>query len=258
MDLSRLLKQSEVLVRDNSPAILTAIGVTGVVTTAYLTGKATLKYDRIIKVEEAASDRPYPLTVKEKAKLTWIVWATPVASGVLTIGAIILANRIGSKRTAAMATAMAITDKAFSEYKEKVVERMGKGKEKAVRDAVAQDRVTNNPPGKQEIVITGGGKSLFMDAYSGRYFESDMETVKKAGNDTNYIIINHDSASLSDFYDKLGLNHTKTSDNVGWNMYHQLDLVFSVTMTEDDRPCIVVDFGNAPKIDFYKAWSMGS
>jgi hypothetical protein len=255
MDLSSLLKQSQGLVRDNSPAILTAIGVTGVITTAYLTGKAALKYDRIIQTEEAGYERP--LDFKEKARLTWIVWATPVASGVLTISAIVLANRIGSKRTAAMASALAITDKAYSEYKEKVVEKLGKNKEKTVRDALAQDRVDRKPISKEQVIVTGGGRVLFMDAWSGRYFESDMETVKKAQNDTNYQIINHDSASLSDLYDRLGLNHTKDSDNIGWNMFNQLELTFSTTMTEDDRPCAVVDFANAPAPNFYKAWSGG-
>ena len=45
-NLHGVLKQAEKFASDNSPAILTALGLTGVLTTAYLSGKASFNaYD---------------------------------------------------------------------------------------------------------------------------------------------------------------------------------------------------------------------
>ena len=209
-----------------------------------------LDWERQNRLHE--EDREYEVTLTEMAKMTWKEYIPPAISGALTISAIIMANRIGTRRTAAMAAAYSLSDKAFSEYKEKVVEHIGKNKELKVRDEIAQDRVNDAPVGTREVIITGGGEVLFFDMYTSRYFKSDMETVKKAMNDVNYMILNHDSASLTDFYDKIGLSRTKHSDDVGWNHDKLLDIQFSTTMSEDDRPCIAIDFKAAPIRNYFR------
>ena len=52
MKLHTIVKQTEHILRNNSPAILTALGVSGTITTAYLTGRATVKAVRIIDEDE--------------------------------------------------------------------------------------------------------------------------------------------------------------------------------------------------------------
>jgi len=59
--------------------------------------------------------------------------------------------------------------------------------------------------------------------------------------------------SLSEFYDALGLDHTKISDELGWNIDEGLiEITFSSQISDDGRPCIVVDYETAPRYDFYK------
>jgi hypothetical protein len=170
----------------------------------------------------------------------------------MTVTAIILANRIGSRRTAAVAAAFSISEKTLSEYKEKVVERLGEKKAQEFRDSIAQDRINANPVGNQQVIVTGGGTVLCYDEYTGRYFYSDMETLKKAQNDTNYEIINSNYASLSDFYSRIGLSRTASSDDVGWDSDRLLELEFSTTMSDDQRPCISVGFLVGPTRGFHK------
>lgn len=232
------------LVADNSPAILTAIGVTGALTTAYLTGRASFKAADLIKSEQTRIDygpEPYTLELKDKARLCWKLYIPAASSAILTVGAIIAANRVGMRRAAALAAAFQLTERAFEEYKSKVVEKLGEKKEEAIRAEVAQDRVTRS----SEVVIIGSGSVLCMDLYSGRHFLSDMETIKKAENDINYEVIHNNYASLSDLYVMLGLPPTSMSDEVGWNVDKMLDIKITTALTEDGRPCMCIDYTTA-------------
>jgi hypothetical protein len=251
---SEIAKRSGKFIADNSPAILTAMGVTGALTTAYLTGKASFKAAQIIDDLEDISirdDVPAP-TTREKFEAVWTLYIPAVATAGSSIACIILANRIGSRRAAALAATYAISEKAWAEYKEKVVERIGGRKEQDLRDEIAQDRVTRNPPTAQETIVIGGGSVLCYESFTGRYFLSSMEDLKKSQNDLNYRVLNDYYASLTDWYGLIGLPRTAFSDEVGWNSDKMLELSFSTTLTEDGRPCLSVDFAVTPIRDYYR------
>lgn len=251
MTFHELIKRAEKLTLDNSPAILTALGVTGTLTTAFLTGKATLRSAEIIAEEQRRLDMhetSHPLERKEKIKLVWKEFIPPAAACVLTVVCIVGSNRIGTRRTAAMAAAYSISERAFSEYKDKVVERMGEKKERDLRDEVMQDRITSNPP--TDIIVTGGGKTLCYDAYTGRYFYSEMERLKKAENDTNFQLLADGYASLSDFYHRIGLKSTSQSDELGWNVDKQLTVEYSTVLFEERLPCVAINFVVTPMRNF--------
>lgn len=254
MAFDDLVQRAGKFAADNSPAILTAIGVTGALTTAYLTGKASFKAAELILEKQKRLDeepKSYPLDTKEKVELVWRLYIPAAATGLLTVTCIIGANRIGTRRAAALATAMTISEKAFTEYKDKVVERLGKNKEQAVRDEIAQERVDRTPVSlTKEVIIAGGGDVLCFDVFTGRYFKSDMETIKKAQNDVNYQIINNMYASVSDFYNRIGLPPTGYSDEVGWNSDKLMELDISTTMSDDGRPCISINFAAVPVRDY--------
>ena len=228
---------------DNSPAILTAIGVTGALTTAYLTGRASLKVGALMAVDimdRETHNEPKP-TNKELVVTYWRHYIPAVAAGSLTVAAIIVSNRVGARRAAALASAFAITERAFDEYKSKVVEKLGSQKEEAIRAEIAQDRVTRTPPG--EIIVTGGGSVWCMDAISGRYFMSSVEEIRKAENLINYRVTHDMYASLSDLYEHLGLPATSISDEVGWNVDKLLEIKITGALTEDERrPVLYIDY----------------
>ena len=252
-----LAKQAEKFAVDNSPMILTGVGIAGTVTTAFFAGRGSFKAAQLIAHEQTKENirgHHQPLTTKDKARLTWTLYIPAVGTGILTVVAIVGANQIGTHRAAAIAAAYTISEKAFTEYKEKVVEKLGENKEREVRDEVAQDRVTRNPVSEREVIIAGGGEVLCYDAFTGRYFESDMETLKKAQNDTNYRIISDNYASLTDFYNNLGLSGTEYSDEIGWNTDKLLELEITATMSEDQRPCISISFATKPVRDYYRLY----
>lgn len=246
-----VFKKVQALALENSPVILSGIGVIGTVTTAVLTGRASFKAADIIRKEREDPDLP-ELSTKEKVFLVGTEFIPPVGVGVITITSIIYANKISSSRAAAMAAAYAVSDKTFSEYKEKVAERLGVAKETEIRDEIAQERIHRTPA--QTVIITGEGDVLCFDTFSGRYFRSTVDRIKKAENEINAEILTCDGASLSRFYDEIGLEPTAHSDSVGWNMDNRCDVQISAVMTKEDKPCLSVDFAGWPKPDYGRIW----
>lgn len=254
MNISQIVRQVEKFAVDNSPLILTAIGVTGVVTTALLTGKACIKATRLVDFDDAERERndEGSLPFSGKVKLVWPHFIPPLATAALTVTAIIMSNRIGTRRAAAMAAAYSISEKAFEEYREKVVEKLGKGKERAARDELTQERMDRNPISQNQVLITGNGPVPCYDVYSGRYFLSDMESMKKAVNDINYRVINHNGASVNEFYDKLGIPHIEVGEEMGWTTDELLEPYFTTTMTDDERPALSLEFRSKPVRHYFR------
>lgn len=250
-----MLKQAEKFTIDNSPGILTAMGVVGTVATAVLTHKAATKAERILALEydtrlrESRVPGDEVITRKESVALVWKLYIAPVSAGTITIGCIFGANHIGTRRAAAIAAAYTITEKAYEEYKERVVETIGESKERAIRDDIAQRRVDANPLNENNVVIVGTGDVRCMDTWSGRYFESYVEEIKRAMNQVNYLVNSHGYATLTDFYDAVGLSRTQESDEIGWSSDKLLDLTFSTAMSEDGRPCVTFTFTVTPVRD---------
>src|SRR5689334_17721515 len=103
-------KLAEKFLSDNAPAILTSVGVVGVVATAYLSGKGSFKAADAIREEESRRimmTEP-PLDTKGKVKVAWTHFLPAVATSGLTIACVVCANRISVGRAAAMATAYSL------------------------------------------------------------------------------------------------------------------------------------------------------
>ena len=144
----------------------------------------------------------------------------------------------------------------FLDYKEKVVETIGEKKEKTIREKVAQKKVDENPSGKSEVIITGNGDVLFLEPASMRYFKSDIESVRKIINDLNYRMTTgmEEYISLSELYDEIGLSHTTTSDDMGWNIYKDgpIDIDFPAAKTDKGEPCLMLEYNVSPRYDYSK------
>jgi len=265
MYFAGIAHKAKFLLNQNSSTILTGVGVVGTVGTAMLTGRASFRAARILDDAHREITRdlehsdehngdyihygPISLSKFDVVKLTWKYYLPPIGAGVVTITAIVFAHRIDAKRVVALTVASGISERALKEYREKVVEKLGDRQDTKLRDDIAQDRVNASPPSK-ELVITGEGRSLCMDALTGRYFMSTMEELKRAENHVNHIINAQMGASLSEFFDELGLAPTAYSDEVGWNPDKLVELMISTTMSQDNRPCLVVDFDPHPFSSF--------
>jgi len=260
MRVNGVQKIGQALVK-NSPTILTGLSVAGLVTTTLMGIKATPKAFQIIQDERltrADSDETFiygstPLPKKDIIKLTWKCYIPTVVMGGLTIACIIGANSINLRRNAALASIYSLSEAALKEYQAKVVETIGKNKERAIKDEIAKDRITKNPVSDKELIITGAGETLCYDSLSGRYFKSDIEQIRRVLNDLSRDLLTdlHGFITLNEVYIGLGLKGTKMGEMLGWHIDDGLiDPDFSTQLTENGTPCLVLDFSVEPRYGY--------
>lgn len=248
--LPNVIKGVQKSIVKHSPEILVGFGIAGMLTTTVLAVRATPKALELIE-EKKADLEVEKLTPKEVIETTWKCYVPAIATGILSSACLIGSNSVNLRRNAALATAYTLSETALREYKDKVIETIGEKKEKAVRDAIAKDKIDRNPLSGNEVVITEKGDTLCYDAISGRYFKSDIDKLKRAENEINRRLLLDEYISLNEFYYEIGLSETKMGNDLGWNINKGLiTFNFSSQLAEDGTPCLVLDFAVAPRYDY--------
>lgn len=232
---SDLLNRTRKMLRTNSPQLLAGLGIIGVVGTGVLAAKGAFDSAKAIKDADAED-----ANLKDKVKLTWVNYIPAASVGAITIGCITGSTRLHGKRAAAALGAYTITEQAFSEYRNKVREELGAHKEQVLRDDIVREHIADNPA--KGIIIAGDGNVLCCELYTGRYFMSSMENLRQAMNSTNQSVVNNYYVSLNEFYDLIGLPHTATSSELGWDSDRLLELEFSTVLSEDGKPCLAFNY----------------
>jgi Family of unknown function (DUF6353) len=229
--------------RVHSPLIFSAVAGAGTLATAYLAGKASFKAAKVISAYEHEEGRPVDRKerIKVRTKLVWRFYIPTGISAVSTIACIFGANRTGYKKTLAAQAAFALSQQKYSEYRAKVVEELGSRKDQSIRDKVAEDKIAANPP-TPGMFATGPGRVLCCELYTGRYFVSDFESLRRAVNSLNASMLQQDYATLEDLYYLLELRNTSNSSRMGWRSEKLLEFEFTTVMSPEDVPCIAFDY----------------
>lgn len=251
MGIADLAKATQQFISNNSPSILTGIGVAGVATTAYLAAKAG--YKSAHEIIEHETYRGATLSPKEKIQRTWKNFIPAAGVGVTSALAIVGSQRISSRRTATLASLYSLTDRAFTEYRERAVDVLGKRKAVQVQDEIAESRVKTDLKDLDEskILFTGGGETLCYDMYTGRVFYGDIEKIRKAQNDFNAGIITNMYASLNDWYHLIGLPQIDIGETVGFTTDNMMETSFTAILLEG-KAILAMHYNNRPKEKFYK------
>lgn len=151
--------------KKHSPEILMVAGVAGVVVSAVMACKATLKVDAVMdetkekmdkihKAEEdGATESGEDYFIEDAKKDTAIVYAQTglklakiyapaVVIGALSITSILASNNILRKRNVALAAAYATVDKSFKEYRNRVIEKFGQEIDRELKYNIKAEKVT--------------------------------------------------------------------------------------------------------------------
>lgn len=254
--ISKFARDVRTSLSRHSPEILMGIGITGMITTTVFAVKATPKALLLMedRKEELEVDK---LTPVEVVKATWKCYIPAVVTGGVSVACLISSNSVNAKRNAALATAYKLSETAFAEYRDKVVETIGDKKEKVVKDKISEEKIKENPVSKTEVIITGKGQTLFFEPLSSRYFYSNLDLIKRAENKLNKDIVTSafdDGVSVNDFYTEIGLPTTATGDNLGWKLGYMIDIYPSAQMCDEGtehegEPCIVLNYTNPPRYE---------
>lgn len=151
--------------KKHSPEILMVAGVAGVVVSAVMACKATLKVNAVVDETKEKMDKIHEAEekgvtdagedyFKEDAKKDTVIvyaqtslklakiYAPAVAIGALSITSILASNNILRKRNVALAAAYATVDKSFKEYRNRVIEKFGQEVDRELKYNIKAEKVT--------------------------------------------------------------------------------------------------------------------
>lgn len=274
--VSKIIRSVQRSMKKHSPEILTGIGIAGMITTAVMAVRATPKalalmddevryriknneqdddenIDGLVKVSDDKNGEwgHYRLPAIDLIKTCWRCYIPATVTGTMSVICLIGASSVNLRRNAAIATAYSLSETALKEYQDKVVEVIGSKKEQDIRDSIAKDKIADKPVASREVYLTNKGNTLCIDVLSSRYFKIDIDLLKRAVNDLNRRMRDEMFISLNDFYYEIGLDGIKLGDDLGWNIDRgYIDITFSSQLTEDDTPCLVVDYSVMPEYEY--------
>ena len=214
------------------------------------------------KLEDAEEE--FTPNIIEKAKIVLpVVWPT-LAVGAASTFCIVKANSINVKRNnalirsnAALTSAYYISRDALKEYREKVVDEVGKKKEQKIRDDINQEKLDKEGPVKEsQIVVTGNGDHLCVLIPFGTRFYSNIEKVKQAFLTINERMLNGNEQyiTVNELYSELNIpreNWPGVGEDMGFNIDNGLAEVsfgsaLAIMESGERRPCLTVDFDVVP------------
>lgn len=243
--MNKLLSQSKSFLSRNASTFLTVLGGVGVVGTAVLAAKATPK--ALALVEEAEVEKGEKLTTWETVKTAGPIYIPAIVTCASTLACIFGANVLNKHSQAALASAYALIDSSYKEYKNKLKELYGEEAHNNIVDAIAVEkaeemRVYNYGMATLCNLSIEDGTSeprLFYDEYANRYFETTIEQVLNAEYHFNRNFVLRGYAFLNEFYEFLGLEQTDYGDKVGWavdddNEFYWIDFNHRKAKLDDD------------------------
>ena len=244
---------------NNAPEILIGLGLAGMIGSVIMAISATPKAEeamenKVYEICEESHVAPWniKLSFADKVKVSWKYYIPTFTTLAFSVGCILGANSVNAKRNAAIFAAYKLSETALEEYRSKVVDTIGEAKENTIRQSIAQDSVSREPVEDNEVYITNNGNTLCKDPFSGRYFKSDAEAIKRAINELNSDMLRENYVSLNDFYYLLGLENTDIGDDIGWSLgtVKLIEIIFRSTISPNDEPCLVLDYVTRPKYGY--------
>lgn len=211
MNISKSFKKIGNEITRNIPTILTCVGAIGLIGTAYLSGKAAVKTE---KIKEEIQWKMYTKE-EDKKRITEIALTyIPVfVAGGCTIVAIIFSNHIHTKRFKSVCSAYNKSIDRYSLYKLATVSVVGEETAKKIEDKIVdfQKEISKYPQEDTQI--------LFIDNFSGQSFLSTELAVLQAQYDFNRNFQIRDFAYINELYDFYGIDHIEDVDILGFEKY---------------------------------------
>lgn len=257
--VSRTFNKIGFQLQKKSPEILIATGIVGMVVTTVMACKATTKAGEVAEVTKDALDeiheadekgvtkagktyskkdtqedlfKVYAHTAVSYAKL----YAPAAIMGAASVTCILASHRIQKQRNAALATTLAATNKAFKDYRGRVVERFGEQVEKELRyniKAKEIEETITDEKGKSKTVkkvvdvpaAEGWDPSKF-SPYARAFDETNHAWLGDTEQNRFYLKARQAQATdmlrmrghlfLNEVYDMMGFPRTKAGAVVGW------------------------------------------
>lgn len=244
--LTRNFHRANLQLKKHSPEILVVAGIAGVITSAVLACKATMKVNDVLeeaKTEVEAVHAEEHTEEENKKALAAVyvktgikfinLYGPAITLGAASITSILASNNIMRKRNVALSAAYVAVDTGFKEYRSRVVERFGQELDRELRynvKAKEVEEVTVDEDGKETVVkktvCVADDCSKMYSSYARCYddgckgwtkdSELNLLFLRQTQNYANDLLRSKGHLFLNEVYDMLGIYRSKAGQVVGW------------------------------------------
>lgn len=223
------------------PTILTIGGAVGVIGTAVLSGKASIKAYRIIQNEKNISK-------EEFVKKILPIYIPTALVGLATFGCVIGSSLFYKRNVTALTALTGL-------FHEKLQNKEYKPEKKTYDEQWFEVSEFITEDDKDEVL-------LFSDMYRGRIFQSTKNLVLQAQYHLNRNFALKGYANINEFYDFLGLTpinrkEKEMYEHLGWSFekgfedgYSWIDFKWNETDIGDGTMCCVIEYPFEPSVDY--------
>lgn len=253
---SALVGRTGLKLKKYSPEILVVTGIAGIVTSAVMACKATLKVHDVMDqtqhdldmiheaTEKGSTAMGQDYTMEDSRKDTTIVYVQTglklaklygpsLIIGALSITSILASNNILRKRNIALGAAYAALDRGFKDYRSRVIDRFGEEVDRQLKYNIQQKKVeevvTDPETGKEKKVkktidVVNGSElpspyaRFYDDGCKGWEKDPEMNLMflRAEQNFANDRLRARGYLTLNEVYERLGIPTTKAGQVVGW------------------------------------------
>lgn len=245
-DLANRVGRGLLHAQKNSPHLLFGVGVVGVVATAVLASKATLKLDEVLNdtqkdlemaklvLEDNSDNERYTeddytkdvllIQVKGAVKVAKL-YAPALIAGGLSVAALTGSHVILTQRNLAVTAAYAALEKGYREYQQRVINELGEDRERELRYETVEKSTKTTVDGKSKTtksLVPSGEHSMyarFFDEYNKNWCQTpeyNRMFLQSQQNWANELLKARGHVFLNEVYDMLGLDRSKAGQVVGW------------------------------------------
>lgn len=237
-----------------SPTILTCMAAVGVIGTAVLAIRGTIKAQEL--VQAATDEKGEELAKLEVVKAAAPAYIPTALASISTISCVVGANTLNKRQQATMASAYAMLSQTYQRYRNAASTVYGEDADSKIQAEMAKD-VYISADGISILSSELEEKSekiLFYDTNSQRYFTSSVPAVLNAMYHLNRNIVLRGDATVNEFFEFLGLDGIAGGNDLGWESdlmlevgYLWLDFENTYTKMEDGMECCVISSCIEPK-----------
>ena len=213
-------------------AVVSAVGATAKAIDAINEDKANLADDLSNQVDDEAMDGMIEntpdaknerleelleeeYTWKDALACSWYYYIPTFCFTGMAIGCAIGSQSINTRRQAATFALYEAAQNTLKTYQEKVMDEVGKNKEKKIRHAVHEEEIKRRPPREDNVYNCNrgrcgveNGEALFREPVTGQYFVSTYEKVRRAVRKANDACHQDTWYPLSELMDDMGADPT--------------------------------------------------
>jgi hypothetical protein len=241
--VTRVAGRQLLVAQKHSPAMMFGAGIAAGVLATVKACQATLTLEEVLakhedekrNLHEIHSQNPQKYSAGEytndQRTLKIIVardfaklYAPAVGLGLVSVGLLTGAHVVLTKRNVALTAAYAAVDKAFKEYRARVVDEYGQEKDKELLFGKREKEIVEEGEHGHEVktVSRFAGKSMYariFDEYN-EHWSPSTETVRLflqcQQNYANNMLQARGYLFLNDVYELLGMEHSTAGQVVGW------------------------------------------